>query len=162
MGHCLLKITALSLYTVHFPNFFRPAEWLWTKPRPCNKWVTPLHRHIINEVLEMTEAFSIETKPNYKPRDIFNPLTMKDESRNVRAALVVPWWRREYEWINFTVFWKWFSRGYQLGPGNDLCYINQIFHIPTMLILLSCSDGSSNELRMIESKCKIASLDFLS
>lgn len=104
MGHCLLKITALSLYTVHFPNFFRPAKWLWTKPRPCNKWVTPLHRHIINEVLEMTEAFSLETKPNYKPRDIFNPLTMKDESRNVRAALIVPWWRREYEWINFTVF----------------------------------------------------------
>lgn len=97
MGHCLLK--SQHCHYIHFPNFFGPAKWLGTKPRPCNKWVTPLHKHIINEYLEMTEAFSIETKPNYKPRDIFNPLTIRDESI-LRAALISPWSHRENEWVN--------------------------------------------------------------
>lgn len=111
------KITAL--HYVHFPNFSGAAKWLGSEPRPGNKGVTPVHRHIINEYLEMTEFFSIESKPNYKPRDIFNPLTLQDESRNLRAAWILPWWHRENEWVDLLCLelilerfaagtWEWF------------------------------------------------------
>lgn len=96
-----------------------------TKPRPCNKWVTPLHRHIINEHLEMTVAFLLKQNQTIKLYLAHRWYKIRAEVWALLYLTMVT--QRPLMSMNRSIWsaWSWFWRGYPLDVGMVFAITNK-------------------------------------